>query len=194
MAAGAGESDDRATAVILGRVKPGREPDYEEWLRGISAASKRAAGHRDITVIRPRDPKAPEFVIVLSFDTAPNLEAWLTSEERQAWLERGRPFMQQPPQEQQTTGMESWFSLPDAPAVGPPPRWKMWLLAWFAIFCLLLAFNVATLRTAFVELALPVRVFVATGVLSAAMTWVAMPWLSRRLAGWLFRRPGDRSD
>jgi antibiotic biosynthesis monooxygenase (ABM) superfamily enzyme len=180
--------DEEATAVILGKVKVGREADYEEWLLGIAAASRRSPGHQGITVIRPRDPRAREYIIVLRFDTTPNLERWLESPERQGWLDRARPFMEQPPQEQHTTGMEAWFTLPDVPAVRPPPKWKMWLLAWFAVFCLLLAFNAVALRTAFADLPLAARVLVSAGVLTAGMTWFAMPWLSRRLAGWLYGR------
>jgi antibiotic biosynthesis monooxygenase (ABM) superfamily enzyme len=38
-------SDKSVTVVVTRTPKPGREPDYEEWIRGVAKVSTRFPGH-----------------------------------------------------------------------------------------------------------------------------------------------------
>lgn len=65
-----------------------------------------------------------------------------------------------------------------------PPRYKMALLVWLALFPLLwLIFSLA--GGWLMALSLPVRLLVVTGVVVPLMSYLLMPLLTRAFAGWL---------
>ena len=40
------------------------------------------------------------------------------------------------------SGLDTWFTLPDMPApVKPPPKWKMALVTWLALFPMVIALS-----------------------------------------------------
>jgi antibiotic biosynthesis monooxygenase (ABM) superfamily enzyme len=45
--------DGPVTVSVARRVRPGREAQYEAWVRGITAAAARFPGHLGINVLRP---------------------------------------------------------------------------------------------------------------------------------------------
>ena len=51
------------TISVARRVVPGREADYEEWLRGITADALRFPGHMGVNVLRPTSG-ANEYVTI----------------------------------------------------------------------------------------------------------------------------------
>jgi uncharacterized protein len=78
---------------VTRRVKPGHEPDYEQFLDGIIAAASRFPGHLGAEVFRPQTAAADEYRVVYRFDTAQHLHAWLGSAEHAAWLECAEPHV-----------------------------------------------------------------------------------------------------
>ncbi|ABI57795.1 hypothetical protein ACN2MM_13040 [Alkalilimnicola ehrlichii MLHE-1] len=65
-----------------------------------------------------------------------------------------------------------------------PPRYKMALLVWLALFPLLwLIFSLA--GGWLMALPLPVRLLVVTGVVVPVMSYLLLPLLTRAFAGWL---------
>ena len=82
-------SDGPVTTTVVRRVKPGHEPFYERFLESIIAAASRFPGHLGVEVFRPDTASGGEYRVVYRFDTGEHLRAWLDSDERAAWLERG---------------------------------------------------------------------------------------------------------
>src|SRR5262245_37733526 len=117
------DQDGPVTVVVRHRVKPGREAEFEEWLRGISQASLAFAGHLGFNVIRPADPARPEYLVLFRFDTLDNLERWENSDERRRWMERLEPLTTRASARERQTGMDVWFTPPAGHT--PPPRYKM---------------------------------------------------------------------
>ena len=75
------------TTVIARAVRKGSEADYERWLTGISKAAANFPGNQGTTIIRPGHGR-DEYVTVLHFDSADNMQRWLGSPDRGQWLEK----------------------------------------------------------------------------------------------------------
>jgi antibiotic biosynthesis monooxygenase (ABM) superfamily enzyme len=177
--------DPLATSVISRRLKHGREQEFEGWVSGILAAKKEFPGYLGSEVVRPNDPDDNEYYIITRFDHASNLHAWLTSEERQRWLRRSRPLLQEKEKFQFLTGLETWFTLPSKPGEPPPPRYKMALATWLGIFPVVTVIFIL-LGPWLDLLPLVLHTLVLTAIVATLMTYVIMPRMTRLLAFWLY--------
>src|ERR687888_19855 len=110
------------TVVVRHRVKPGKQAEFEGWLRGISQAVLQFEGHLGLNVVRPADLTRHEYLVFFRFDTFANLEKWEGSQTRQEWLDTLEPLMAHAPARERHTGLEVWFTAPAGSA--PPPRTK----------------------------------------------------------------------
>jgi antibiotic biosynthesis monooxygenase (ABM) superfamily enzyme len=173
------------TAVITHRVRAGREEGYEAWMKGISAAARSFDGHLGVHILRPQRGGSPNYVIVLQFDTCDHLTAWLRSEERSRWIERVRPLIREEESIQVLTGLEAWFDLPGEPPLPAPARYKQALLVWLGVtaVALLVTPQLAPWLAPWPWL---LRVPVNAAVTVVLLTYVVMPFLSRRCRGWLY--------
>ena len=90
------EQDGPVTVVIRHRVKPGREAEFEGWLRGITRAAIGFPGYLGNHISRPTDARRPEYLVLLKFDSLPNLEAWENSDVRRECLEKAQPLSVSP--------------------------------------------------------------------------------------------------
>jgi antibiotic biosynthesis monooxygenase (ABM) superfamily enzyme len=173
------------TTTVTRRVKFGHEPFYESFLEGIIAAAARSPGHLGVEVFRPAPGSTGDYRVVYRFDTSDHLQAWLTSPERAAWLERAEPHVIGPMRTQFVTGLETWFTLPHEPGTPPPPPYKMALVTWVTIFPLITLVVVA-LDPLLERLTLVARLAVTTAVTVPIMTWLVMPRITRLLRKWLY--------
>lgn len=182
---GTDEETHQVTAIISHFIRPGREPGYEEWLHGIAAAAHQFKGHLGVSVIRPCDQVHREYVAILRFDHYNNLKTWLESSVRQEWLERLQPLIEKPETIQTMTGLETWFTLPNKPMKAPPPRYKMAIVTWLAVF-----FTISILNRFLVPLlaGIPVllRTLLVTGLTVVLLTYVIMPRLTQLFRKWLY--------
>jgi len=171
------------TVVVRHRVKLGREGPFEEWLRGITQAALRFDGHMGFHIIRPTDPKRPEYLVLFRFDTLDNLTRWEESNTREEWLDRLEPLTTHPPARERHTGMEVWFSPP--PGQSPPPRYKMVAVTILALYPLisLVQFSLVPLLSDWPML---LRTLATTSLLVCIMTYGAMPLMTRMLSRWLY--------
>jgi len=179
------EDDPPAIAVVTRRVKPGREQEFEEWVSGILAAANKYPGYLGSEILRPIDPEDNEYQIITRFDHESNLHAWETSEERQGWLRKSRPLLQEEERFNILTGLETWFTLPSRPGEPPPPRYKMAIVTWLGIFPVVTV--LFFLLGPWLNL-LPtvLRTLVLTAMIVTLMTYVVMPRLTRHFAFWLY--------
>lgn len=177
-------SAEPVTVVVSRRIKPGREPEYEAWVKGVAAVALRYPGHLGISTFRPAKPGDP-YVLVYKFDTGEHLDAWLRSEERAEWVARADDMTEGRFEAQQHSGLESWFTLPGRNVVAPPPRWKMAIVTTLAVWPSSMLLG-GVFRRALGFLPGPIVSLVVTTVMVALLTWVVMPLLTRVLARWLF--------
>jgi uncharacterized protein len=178
-------NDPPVTAVASRRVKAGREAEFEEWVSGILGAANEFPGYLGSEVLRPSDNRDDEYRIIFRFDHASNLHAWENSEERQQWLRESRPLLHEKEKVHVLTGLETWFTLPTKLGEPAPPRYKMGIVTWLAVFPV-----VAVIFSLFGHwlnlLPTLVRTLVFTAVMVTLMTYVIMPRMTRLFSFWLY--------
>jgi uncharacterized protein len=177
--------DPPVTAVASRRVKPGHEQDFEEWVSGILTVVNTFPGYLGSEVLRPSDPDDDEYRIVFRFDHASNMRAWESSEERQRWLRKARPHLREKEKVHVLTGLETWFTLPSKPGAPAPPRYKMAIVTWLAVFPV-----VAVIFSLFGQwlnlLPTLLRTLAFSAVMVTLMTYVIMPRMTRLFSFWLY--------
>lgn len=177
--------DPPVTALASRRVRRGREREFEDWATGILGAVNEFEGYLGSEVLRPGDdPEDDEYRIVFRFDQASNMRAWEGSEERRLWLKRAEPLIHEE-RVKVLTGLETWFTRPSRPGEPAPPRYKMAVVTWLAVYPLITLILVL-LGPVLSLLPMLVRTLVLTAVMVTLMTYVIMPRLTRLFSFWLY--------
>ena len=183
----ASAGDPPVTAVASRRVRPGREQEFEEWVSGILGAAAEFPGYLGSNIIRPSDSDDDEFQIVFKFDRASNLKRWEESHERRKWLRKSRDLLLEKENVRVLTGLETWFTLPSRPGEPAPPRYKMAIITWLAVFPLATAIFALT-HPLIGGLPTVIRTLVFTIIMVTLMTYVVMPRMTRLFSFWLYPR------
>ena len=121
------------------------------------------------------------------------LATWESSSQRTWWLGAAQDLGVVEQRTERRTGIEGWFDEPAATSVeevGPtrpaPPRWKQAIVIWLAFFPLSLLTTLA-LGALVPDLHVALRVLLSTVVMTPVMTYLALPFMTARLAWWLHR-------
>ncbi|HSK56865.1 MAG TPA: antibiotic biosynthesis monooxygenase [Jiangellales bacterium] len=180
-----GAAGPPVTVTVARRVSPGREAEYERWVDGILRAAARFDGFLGGGLLRPPQPGS-EWHVVYRFRDDAALHRWEASPQRAGWLAAAEDFVD----EERTaavSGLETWFELPGRTAPAPP-KWKMAVVTFAAIYPLALLINVLLVPH---TQGWPVllRPLVFAGILVPVMTWIVMPRLTRWVRRWLY--PGS---
>jgi antibiotic biosynthesis monooxygenase (ABM) superfamily enzyme len=170
------------TIILSWEVAPGREAAFEQWAHGVTRAATKYPGHLGASWLRP-NPGSHTYHTVLKFDTLEHYTAWESSDELGQWLKRAEEFTHKG--QVQTTGLETWFTLPGKPIATPPPRWKMWLVTLCAIYPLSLAFQIF-IAPFLTSLPLAIRAILLSLILVTLLTYLVMPTLTKLLKPWLY--------
>lgn len=88
------------TVIVARRARPGREREFERWLRRLVSRAGQAAGYVDADVQPPNDLHPGEWVVVYQFVDSGSLEAWLRSPTRAALIADGNELMEPGAREQ----------------------------------------------------------------------------------------------
>jgi antibiotic biosynthesis monooxygenase (ABM) superfamily enzyme len=175
-------------SVIRHTVIPGRDQEYEAWLREMVPIAGSAEGHRGVNVIEPHTGSLT-YTIVFHFDALEHLEQWLASEVWKRLILKVQHLIQDGDQVEIKTGLEFWFTPPGSEQKRAKP-YKQFLIALSVIFPLtmLVPWLLTPLFRAVPILGTPaITHFLLTAVIVALMTWVIMPRYTRLMAAWLYR-------
>lgn len=166
--------------AITRRVRPGCEAVFQEALREFFQASfAHSAVLGANMLVPPPGSDSREFGILRSFGSEAERDAFYASPVFRAWEERASAFTEGVPVYRQLHGLEAWFRAP-----GAPPRWKMAVLTFVAVYPMTSLVPpisrrvLAPLNPLLINLA-------STAVIVAALTWVIMPLLTRLVHRWL---------
>jgi uncharacterized protein len=178
------EDDAPVTVTVARKVAPGRERDFEEWVDGIVEAASNFPGFLGAGILRPHET-GQEWHVVYRFSDAQRQRAWEGSAQRTAWLAKADDLARETGVTH-VSGLETWFAQPGRTAPAPP-KWKMAVVTFTAIYPLALIINVLLApHTAGWPVFL--RPIALTGILVPLMTWIVMPRLTRLLRRWLYPR------
>lgn len=173
------------TVVVSRRVKVGKEAEYEQWISDVTDAALKFDGHLGMNVFKPTAAGAP-YVLIYKFDSGDHLDKWLESAVRADFVRRAETMCDDSKAEH-VTGLESWFTMPGARAVLPPPKWKMALVTGTTVWTMSLVLT-PLVRDPLTSLGLPppLVALCATAVMVSLLTWLVMPTLTKLLRKWLF--------
>ena len=182
------------TVVFTWDVTAGREKDFEAWAHGVNDTAAGFPGHLGATWLRAEGSRH-RYYTILNFLDEDHLDAWMGSDERDAWIRRLDGIAKE--HRHRTSGLETWFSLP-GDAVPAPARPKMVAVSLLAVYPLSLFFQAVVAPRA-QALPLPLRSVLFPLVVVPTLTYLLMPGLSRLLRGWLYpphrsHRPAQRTD
>jgi antibiotic biosynthesis monooxygenase (ABM) superfamily enzyme len=182
------EPQQGVALVIVRRVKRGREGDYEAWLSKVVAAMRLSPGFLGFENLRPVEGLQSEHVLILRFDSAPNLHRWEASPERKRWLAEATTFTEHLASIQRISGLEGLFTPPRTRVSLAPPKWKMFLVVSLGLYPLV-ALTAIFVAPMLGPVPLLPRLAITTLLNVALMTWAVMPPLTWTLRAWLAGAP-----
>jgi hypothetical protein len=169
--------------AITRKVKPGREGAFERELLVFGQRSLIEPGARGVHFIYPTPGSgSQEYGILRTFANLEDREAFYRSALYREWLATVESLVEGEPGYRELHGLEAWFRGSQTP---DPPRWKMALLTWAAVWPVSMA--VPALLAPVLGSTLPNVIFaglVALGIV-LALTWAAMPALVKLARPWL---------
>ncbi|MGY1668996.1 antibiotic biosynthesis monooxygenase [Geodermatophilus sp. SYSU D00710] len=180
------------TVSFTRRADPAHTREMTAWIRAGLAMAESFPGFLGAGWVRPRGG-SDEWHMLCRFTDHEALEAWEASTERAWWL-RSAEGLAEVTRTERRTGIEGWFDQPTSAEVvtppGPaaPPRWKQATTIWLVFYPLNLLTTV-TLGVWLADLHVALRVAVVTLTLTPLMTYLLLPWITRRLQWWLAGRP-----
>lgn len=179
-------NDYPGVLLVSLRVAHADAPACAEQLHLLNRKIERVAGFRSIDVIRRDGGLGTDFYILVRFESLEAVERWRASPERHALLDRIESMAISDISRQQVAGASVWFepiSVLPSPAA-PPPIWKRWVLSVVAVYPTLVLL-VALLTPVTDRLPTPVGLLLVVLILTGLNTAIIVPWLGRRLHGWL---------
>ncbi|GAA4240605.1 hypothetical protein GCM10022254_65940 [Actinomadura meridiana] len=169
------------TIVITWDVRPGRERDFEEWAEDLHRTASRYAGHQGATWLRAEGSRHRYYTVV-NFADQESLDTWLGSRERADRIGRLHGIATE--HHRDTTGLETWFSLPGE-SVPPPSKLKMIVVTFCAVYPISLLLNeLVTPLTK--QWPVPLKAVTFPVLVVPLLTLLVMPVLSRLLRRWLY--------
>ena len=175
------------TVIFKRQARPGREAEFEAWVAGITRAAMQFPGHRGADIIRPAGRVRPEYAIIFRFDSYADAPRWEASEVRAQWVERVGALTEGEAEILRVSGLEFWFTPPAGAAA--PPRWKMAVVTFLALWPLNALVNLA-FAPVIGGWPIPLRALIVVGLLVPVMTYAVMPLMTRLFAAWLYPTAG----
>lgn len=185
--------DEGIHIAITLRVRESHVSEFERALTDFARRSLAEPGARGVHCLYPPPGSgSAEYGIMRSFACAADRDAFYETPLFRDWLSRIEPMVEGRSTRRQLVGLEAWFR--DGHE-WMPPRWKMALLTWFAVW--LASMLMRAILTPALGPDVPQLVqagLVAAGVV-VILTWLAMPILVRFAHPWLrpkkTRRPSS---
>lgn len=179
--------DEVVTLVVKHLIKPGRETDYEAWLRRIVRIAGDRPGHLGVDVVRGKQGNLALFTCVLRYCSTDDLETWLDSPERKTLVAEATPMLADGDNTEIGAVNEFWFN-PITENAAKPPRWKQAVVTLFVILPLTLLVPIIwgpVLRLHPFLSHYVVATFLITLTIVLLVVYLLMPAATRLFAPWL---------
>ena len=181
-------SAQSVTVLITRRPRKSNQKEFEQALSETIDAALEFPGHLGVTVLKPRGDNN-DYQIIVKFASRADYQRWCHSNEATHWFKILNRLEERPPNLEIMTGIETWFAVNSStprPMI-PPPRYKMAIVTWIAIFILIVIINLL-FGSFLASLPMLLRSFVLTVGLVGLMTYVVMPQMTRLFSWWLYPR------
>ena len=182
---------DPITILISHRVAAGRTTDHVAHHDKLAELGKGFEGYDGAVLFPPEEPNSHQYSVVVRFESLELLQAFWTSDEFIAWKKRLDELVDSPAAVRYASGLEQWVPAARSHQAGAPPTYKIAVVVFFSILPLILVVP---------PLAAPVLSGVhwliarilTTASIVLAMSYGAMPLMTRLLGPWLQRRDSLR--
>jgi uncharacterized protein len=176
-------SPEAVTAVVTQRIRPEAADEFRRVHTHITLAMQRFPGFLRADLVEAVPGVQEDHAVVFSFASKQDLDRWLDSPERMQLLTELLPLIEGDRTLNVLGGFAGWFP---TPGTQPPVRWKQAVAVLIALFPISLTIGFIQ-RLLFPEVPWMLAVFGSNVLGIAALTWILMPWLTRRLSNWLRR-------
>jgi len=190
-------SDDGAlppeavSVVIRHHIKPGQSAAYGDWQQELAAAETRAPGYLGSELIKPAPGSPDVWSAILRFDTAENLDAWMSSPIRKRLLEKGEKIYRDFDTTRVRGGFDGWFQFGQGSAiVEVPPVWKQALSVLLGLYPTVMVLSL--LVTNHFTWGLAPVILVGNCLSTIVLSWFMMPVVNWVLQPWLKPNPAHR--
>ncbi|HEY5895552.1 MAG TPA: antibiotic biosynthesis monooxygenase [Chthoniobacterales bacterium] len=169
--------------AITRRVRKTHIAEFERALADFASRSLAEPGARGVHCLHPPPGSgSTEYGILRTFASVADRDAFYETALYKDWLVRIEPMVEGEASYRRLDGLEAWFREPHG---AMPPRWKMALLTWIAVWPVSMI-----VPAILVPLLGPnISKILTSGVVSAGivivLTWVAMPLLVKVAHSWL---------
>jgi uncharacterized protein len=180
--------DQLVTVVVTHQVDPEHIDEFIAWQNRLQLAESKFHGYRGSELFRPIEGVQDKWTAMYRYNTAADLDNWLTSDERKQLLKEGRRFRDF---ELRTvdSSFGSWFAFDENGAgAKPPSELKTSIAVWVGLYP-----TVVLLTLAQFPLRLPLWLGMLVGNLlsSLVMTFVTMPYYVNPLLKKWLRPPAN---
>lgn len=183
------QRDSAVSAVISFKVPDGLEDAFLKWQQRIQAAEAEFKGFLRHKIERPIPGLHDEWIIILSFDSDANLNAWLDSPLRQTLLKEGERFNAGMNVKRASYGFNFWFPAGKTPAPeqGPGFIWKSNLIVLLVLYPVVYLWGYFISRPLIDSHGVPVwlSLFVGNLVSTQLLGWWLVPAAFRALDWWV---------
>ncbi|MFV1981029.1 MAG: hypothetical protein ACC655_07745, partial [Rhodothermia bacterium] len=165
--------------------------EFESINRELNKIVASASGYLGLNVIRTVAETQIEYTVILRFNSFANLKRWSDSPLRNEYVGKLRTLSDHTSQKLET-GLEYWFTTAESEPSTPtlyPPRYKMAAVTILVIYPLVIAvpYVVSKILDAVgIELGFFADVLVSVLLITALMTYWAMPLITRAFSAWLY--------
>ena len=179
-----GNTNTALTTVVRHFIKADKQDEFKQWTKNIASKAKQFEGFEGLQLIPPPSGN-DEYITLFKFSSVPALQKWMESEERKKEVAKLAALSEKEMVLGQISGIDFWFEPPEKKNIAAPPKWKMSLLTWLAVYpgVVLLSKLYHFLFPDFPPLILTLFV---TLTLVPLLTWVLMPNIVKLFKGWLF--------
>ena len=183
--AGLRNAPEPVTVVFSQRIAPHNEAEFVEMHEDVMNRLRNFDGFLGSDLLRPVEGVQDEHVIVASFASRHDLDEWLQSTSRRAWLEKAEELIEGERTVNVVGGFGGWFPAAANLRSGPK-RWKQALAVLLALYPTSLLITAIRSEVA-PDMHLVLAVYSANVLGVAALSFVLMPLVTKWLAGWLSR-------
>jgi antibiotic biosynthesis monooxygenase (ABM) superfamily enzyme len=179
---------NEVTSVICRNITAGKEKDYDDWLRLYLTYERKAPGYLGTTIILPGGASSNLRYIIHRFTNRELMKAWENSVESQNLLEEANNYSTR--HYETSTGLETWFALPNLKTLSQPPppsKWKMAIVVFIAAY-IISSLSRSILNPFIRQWPILANAMIYTAILVVSLTYFAMPIMSRLLRHWLYQR------
>jgi antibiotic biosynthesis monooxygenase (ABM) superfamily enzyme len=174
------------TTILKLKPKDGFEKDCLLWMQETANEASSFPGFVSKEIYRSAEEERL-LLNIFTFQSLEELQAWENSTRRKSQTSKGALYMERLVAKNQLTGLEFWFQSAETKQ-HPLIKWKIVLVTVLVIFTLLNTL-VPLLQIGFAALGFPalVKSLAGVSIMVSLMTYLIMPFVTKRLGRWLIR-------